>query len=279
MRPLAAFLGLLLVSACVPVPDELQDEVATSPGSVPQEGPFAPLDAGAAQLDSLHFRVKCYGQDIARQTSDQAEASYNRVMVDTNLFSFQPHGLYTIVVYGNQQEYRSKTHQPEWSGGVTVGNAIYTFYGAGLPLTVAHEMTHLIFHEFMGAQIVSQQELRWLNEGLAVYEEQKAAAANGFSGDIFGGIRPLVRSQPLPLDQIQHLVPASERERAVSIWYAQSESMVQHMLERGGRLGFSAFLTAIRDGRGQDLAMQTAFTGTFRDLNDFYLSWNRSILQ
>lgn len=279
MRKAAALLTAALAAACVPVPDELSGEIAPAGPSQAQDGPFAPLDAGAAQLDSLHFTVRCYGQQEARQISDSAEASYNRIMVDTNLFSFQPRRLYQIVVYGSAEEYRRKTHQPGWSGGATVGNAIYTYQGPGLPMTVAHEMTHLIFHEFMGPQLVANTDLRWINEGLAVYEENKAANANGYPGDIFASIRPLVRSQPLPVDQLVHLVPASERERTVNEWYAQAESMIQYMIDRGGRLGFSSFLSAIRDGRGVDFALGQSFPGVFRDLNDFSQSWQRSLLQ
>jgi hypothetical protein len=277
MSRLRAFVVVLAgaCAACVPV-DEIGEQ---GPARAPQQfdGPFQPLDAGAAQLDGLHFTVKCYGQTEARQISEQVEALYNRVMLDTNLYSFQPRRMYQIVVYGSPDEYRNKTQMPGWSGGMTYGNAIYTYYGPGLPLTAAHEMSHLIFHEFMGPQVAGREDLRWVNEGLAVYQENKAAYPNGTQGDLFAALRPIVRSQPLAMDQMLRLVPTTERERTVSHWYAQSESMVRFMIEKGGRMGFSAFLGALRDGKSLDDAIGASYPGVFRNLSDFDQAWRRSL--
>ena len=50
-------------------------------------------------------------------------------------------------------------------------SASYTFDGPRMPRTMAHEITHLVFHEYMGAS----SRLVWFNDGLAVYEELRAA--------------------------------------------------------------------------------------------------------
>jgi len=73
------------------------------------------------------------------------------------------------------------------------------------------------------------------------------------------------------------LAPASERGYSVSAWYAQAESMVRHMIERGGRLGFSEFLAQLRENKGFDQAIQAAYSGVWRDLADFERSWQRSL--
>lgn len=265
-----------LLAACVPLPDAevIPDQPLPSQAVRPDGAPFALLDAGAQQLDSLHFRVRAYGQDQARAVSDSAEASYTRIMTDTNLYSFQPRGLYQIVVYADQAEYRRKTGQPEWSGGCSVGNSIYTFSGPQLAQTLAHEMTHLIWFEFMGRVVLDH---RWVNEGLAVYEELKASGALNGRQDPFAAARGLLRQQPLTLDQLIHLVPATERERTVTLWYAESESLVQFMIERGGRIGFSQFLYALKDGRPFDEAVGSSFPGVWRTLADLAQAWERSL--
>ena len=260
------------LAACVPI-----DEIATGSASTlsavrPDGAPFALLDPGAAELDSLHFKIRAYGQDAARQAADQAEASYNRIMIDTNLFSFQPRQLYQIVVYADAREYRHKTGQPEWSGGCSIGNAIYTFTGPQLAQTVAHEMAHLIWFEFMGRINLDH---RWVNEGLAVYEELKAAGAQ--RQDPFAYQRGTLRATPLTIDQLVHLVPATEREKSVALWYAQSHDMVRFFIERGGRMGFSQFLTCLRDGRSFDDAVSSSFIGQWRTLDDSYQAWQRSL--
>jgi hypothetical protein len=242
------------------------------PGIV--EGVFPGLDAGAQELTSLHFMVKAYGQDTVRDAADIAEAAYNRIMIDTGLYSFKPRGLYTLVVYGTQDEYRKKTGQPEWSGGVAVGNAIYTYFSARLDPVLSHEMTHLIWFEYMGGR--NNPDLRWVNEGLAVYQENKAIGSRG-QGDMFAAIRGNLRAQPLPMDQMLRLVPATERAYEVSLWYAQAESMTRFMIERGGRIGFSQFLEALRYDKGLDAAVATGFPGHWTSLSSLELDWKRSL--
>lgn len=260
------------LTACVPVPDEQADAPPAITAVRPDGQPFALLDAGASELESLHFKIRAYGSDAAKSVSETAEATYNRIMVDTNLFSFQQRSLYQIVVYGSREEYRRKTGQPEWSGGCSLGSSIYTYGGAQLETTIAHEMTHLIWFEYMSRADLEQ---RWVNEGLAVYEETKAGG--GARSDPFQLARSTLRATPLTLDQLIHLVPATERERTVTLWYAQSEALVQFMIERGGRMGFSAFLGALKDGRAWDDAVRSSFAGTWSSLPDVVSAWQRSL--
>jgi hypothetical protein len=72
-------------------------------------------------------------------------------------------------------------------------------------------------------------------------------------------------------------VPASEKDHTVSAWYAQSESMVRFMIERGGRMPFSQFLAGLRDDKTFDQAIAEAFTGNWRNFGDFQAAWLRSV--
>lgn len=269
MRALTAVALILGLAGCVPYPGVLPEEERRT---TIVQGPFPPLDAGAAELESLHFKVRSYGTGNAQRIADTAEAAYNRIMLDTNLYSFRPRGLYEIVVYGTSDEYHKKTGQPQWSGGVTVGNAIFTYESSRLPGTLAHEMTHLIFYEYMGAVNVNH---RWVNEGLAVYEESQASGVQG-GVDLFAAVRGNLRRQPIPIDQVIHMIPASEKEYTVNLWYAQSQSMIKFMIERGGRIGFSQFLQALKQGRGFSDAIAAGFPGGWRTLEDFEREWLRS---
>jgi hypothetical protein len=264
----ALVLGVLLAAGCVPYPG-LAPEEGPAPGPM-VEGAFRALDAGASQLESLHFKVRGYGSQAVQETADVAEANYNRIMLDTNLYSFKPKGLYELVIFGNREEYLRKTGQPAWSGGVTVGNAIYGYSGSGLAPTLAHEMTHLVFFEFMGRM---DPRHRWINEGLAVYEESKAM---GPGSDIFASVRMQMRAQPLNMEQVINFVPASEKDRPVNLWYAQAHSMLAFMIERGGRIGFSQFLTSLRDGQNIDEALSRAFPA-WRNLEEFEREWRKTL--
>jgi hypothetical protein len=246
--------------------------VVESRPAIVTAGPFESLDPGASELDSLHFSIRTYGAEQARRVAETAEESYNRVMVDTNLYSFRPRGLYRIVVYASADEFRKKTEQPSWSGGVTVGNAIYTFHGPHLPGVIAHEMTHLVFHEYLGR---SDQALRWVNEGMAVYQESLALAGPQGARNPFGALAERMRGQQISMEDMTRFVPLTEAEYEVSAWYAQAYSMVRFMLERGGRIGFSQFLAGVKEGRTVDEAMAAAFP--WRGQAVFYAEWQRSL--
>lgn len=272
-RSILLLAAAAVLGACVPYPGELPDDGRGNSNYGIIEGAYPGLDPGASDQEGLHFKVKAYGSDTARSVSEMCEAAYTRVMNDTGLYSFQPRGMYSVVVYGSQDEYRKKTGQPDWSAGVTVGNAIYTFYSPALEGVLSHEMTHLIWFEFMNGRLADQQ--RWVNEGLAVYEESKARAGGR---ELFSNFLPTLRSAALPMDQLQNLAPNTERAYDASVWYAQAESMIRFMIEKGGRIGFGQFLSSIRDGQGFDAAVYAGFPGQWRTLADFENDWKRSLL-
>jgi len=273
VRSLALASALVLFAACIPYPGELPDDGRGRSYSGVMEGVYPGLEAGAQENSSLHFKVKAYGQDTVLAVSAQAEAAYTRIMTDTGLNSFMPRGLYQIVVYGTQDEYRKKTGQPDWSGGVAVGNAIYTYSSARVDAVLSHEVTHLIWFEYMGRV---NPDHRWVNEGLAVFQENKAVGSRG-QGDLFSSVRGTMRSQTIPMDQMIRLVPATERAYEVSLWYAQAESMVRFMIERGGRIGFSQFLGALRYDKNLDQAVAEGFPGSWRTLEELERDWKRSL--
>lgn len=263
----------LLGAACIPYPGALPDDGRGRSYAGILEGIYPGLDAGAQENAGLHFKVKAYGADVVLGISSMAESAYSRIMIDTGINSFLPLGLYQIVVYGTQDEYRKKTGQPQWSGGVAVGNAIYTYLSPRLEAVLAHEITHLIWFEYMGHV---NPDYRWINEGLAVFQENKALGKYGH-GDLFSALRGNLRAQPIPLDQMIHLAPASERAYEVSLWYAQSESMVRFMIERGGRIGFSQFLGGLRYDHNFDQAVAEGFPGLWRTLAELESDWKRSL--
>ena len=262
-----------LIAACVPYPGELPDDGRGRSYSGILEGVYPGLDAGAQENSSLHFKVKAYGQETVLGVSGTAEAAYTRIMTDTGLNSFMPRGLYQVVVYGTQDEFRKKTGQPDWSGGVAVGNAIYTYLSPRLESVLSHEITHLIWYEYMGH---SNPDYRWVNEGLAVFQENKAQGGVG-KGALFSALRGNLRSLPIPMDQMIHLVPATERAYDVSLWYAQAESMTRFMIERGGRIGYSQFLGALRYDKTLDQAVAEGFPGSWRTLEELNTDWKRSM--
>lgn len=260
-RALCAAVAGLGLCACVPLPPD-----SASEGSGITRANFAPLDPGAKTAACLHFEVRAYSAEQAEGVCRLAEQAYERIMRDTNLYSFMQREPYPIVIYGSHEEYIRKTGMPEWSGGAAAGNSIFTYDGSQLAPVLSHEMTHLIFSEFMGR---ATAPLRWINEGLAVYEEQQASGRSGLA-------LPPGRV-PLPFDRMADAAPLSEAAFDASAWYAQVSSVARFMIERGGRMGFGQFLGGLRDGRSVGEAIRFAFPGIWGGLEDLEAAWKRSL--
>jgi hypothetical protein len=257
-----ALLSVVALSGCVKlapgqIPDTPDRHAISQPG-------FPTLDPGAKNKETLHFNVHAYSSRLADSTAEMAEELYSRVMTDTGLYSFRPPGLYPIVVYATPAEFHRKTGLPRWSSGAAVGNAIYTYAGPHLKGVLAHEMTHLIFYEFMGR---GHQHTRWLNEGLAVYEEQEAAPGQSPSTSV---------GLPIPFEQMVILTPLSEEQRQVNTWYSQVGSVVRFLMRNGGQVSFSQLLRGLRDGRSNDDALHLAYGGQFDSLAQLEAAWRKS---
>jgi hypothetical protein len=274
LRPFVAVLAAAVLGSCVPYPaDMLPDDGGKGNSQYTLvSGAYPGLDPGAGEVDGQHFKVHAYGSTLPQETSDASEQSFSRLMTDTGLTAYQPRDMYEIIVYGSQDEYRKKTGQPDWSFAVVVGNSIYTYYSPVLNGILAHEMTHLFWLEYMNGRLSDQQ--RWVLEGLAVYEEIQARPRGN---EMYGSLLPMLRNAPMPIDQLQNMAPATERAYDTSFWYAESESLVRFMIERGGRIGFGQFLGSIQQNQNFDVAIYTGFPGQWTVLADFYTAWKGSL--
>jgi len=271
MKTSLTLLLLLPLAACVDVP---MGDSPAAPLSQPVEAPYRDQDPGYKTEETAHFVVKAYASPTAAYYSGLCEENYTRIMQDLGLYSFVPARPYNITVYRDATEFRAKTGQPDWSGGVAYGNALLVFEGDGTPAIVAHEMTHLIFNEFMG--LSQPPGLRWLNEGTAVYQETRSnpASAAAYAERLRSG----VAGNPIPFSQMVNLAPQNESLKNVDRWYAQVGSVVGFMIRRGGSFNFSLFLARLRDGASVDKALEAAYGGLWNDLAAVERAWQLEAL-
>lgn len=266
-----ALLAVAALAACVPYPKDADDEDDRgSYAGPPLSGAYADLGEGSSEVSSPHFKLSAYGASVAQTLSDAAEQGYSQLMNDCGLVTFMPKKPYRVLVYGSQDEYRKKTGQPDWSVGVVVDGTIYTYYSERTPGVLSHLMTHALWREFMGGRGTDQQ--RWVDEGLAVYEEGKTSGRR-----MYETFRPLLSSTPIPMDQLQNLAPVDERSYDATLWYAEAQGLVRFLIERGGRINFSGFMTNLQTGQAFDVAVNGAFPGQWRTLADAAADWQRSL--
>jgi len=266
----ALLLFLLPCCACVDVPTGAAPAAETA---LPVESPYKALDPGFKTVETAHFSVQAYGSEPSARYASACETNYTRIMQDLGLYSFVPARPYNVVIYKDAAEFHAKTGQPDWSGGAAYGNALLLYEGDGLQATMAHEMTHLVFNEFMG--LSQAASLRWLNEGVAVYEEGRSSRES--YAYYSGAVKSLVAVNPIPFSQMVNLAPQNESRSGVERWYAQVGSVAAFLIKQGGSFNFSLFLGRLRDGADTDRALAETYTGMWRTLSEVEKPWQLEV--
>ena len=144
-------------------------------------------------------------------------------------------------------------------GGFAFGE-LDVFVLVGLSLDgMVHEMVHLLMDEAMDSPLARVPA--WLNEGLAMYFE---STSRGREATVVRARRDGVL---MPLRSMAN-VPG--RPRDVVVFYAQSSSVVQHMMDGHGPERMASLLRAINKGRGIDEAVTEAYG---MNLEELELEW------
>jgi len=255
----------LLAGGCVDIQTAGTEQGQRQAVRLPQN-----LDLGLQQQETLHFLVKSHSREAAVSYGDGAEKLYQQLMQVTGLYSFVPSQPYELVILPNRQDYLAKTGAPQWSGGVTIGNAIVAYESPAVQPIVAHEMTHLIFNEFMETP---RPELTWLNEGLAVSMERlNYSAEQQISYD--NACASALKYGAVQLESLMMSTPLKEERTGAQAWYCQAHSVVSYLLSKGGSMGFSVLAAKLKTGTTLSNALNTAYNGQWADSAALERDWS-----
>lgn len=223
--------------------------------------------------ETAHFKIYSHNKEICSDIANYIEEIYSRILDDLryNIRSSKKIGIY---IFKDENEYRSKIRQPMWSMGRAIynKNSFYSFEGVNLSALIPHELTHLLFYHFMGRHYDSIS-MRWLSEGLATYEESKFSKSdliNNLEREIFYlkegecySFRELIDATALKGKKIA----------LIGLWYAQSYSMVEFMINHLGREKFNRFCLSLKNNNDIEKALLKAYGNKFKDLEDFQKKW------
>ena len=127
-------------------------------------------------LKRMHFVIYHDDRRAANNISWKAEYYYKRIIRHFNVPGFRPwtdNKKCTIYLFKVRDDFIKNAKAPLWSAGLARYNSprlyIYEDSPNLIEGTLPHELTHLIFAEFMDRQKIPS----WLNEGMAQYEEEK----------------------------------------------------------------------------------------------------------
>ena len=226
---------------------------------------------------STHFTVyykSTESNDYVNEVLRYAERYYESI---TEELGFRRFDFWTwdnackIYLYPTAKEYYAATGQPEWSGATAYlrERTIKTFVRMEkfLETILPHEMAHLIFREFVGYNVMLPL---WLDEGVSSLMEESQRKQHLFLA------RALLRSQIfIPLPKLTRIV--KEGLVMPGVFYAESASVIEFLLQKYGREKFVDYCRKLRDNKNWELSLKEVYR--FKDLSDMNDKWLEFLLQ
>ncbi|MBU0549047.1 MAG: hypothetical protein KJ838_01835 [Candidatus Omnitrophica bacterium] len=251
------------------------------------------------ELKSEHFMLYFLSdenKEFSRGVLNKAEKDYNRIASDlgysrnSNFWTWD--NRVKIFVYPDHETYLKESGQPEWSEGMAnyKNKSILSYSGSSnfLVSVLPHEMTHLIFRDFIG---IRRKVPLWLDEGIAQWEEEakrqiiKKTSKACFSRGTLFSIKDLMELDIHLIDKSNkiHLRGTSlggeggfliiDGKSLVDIYYIESASLVGFLIERHGTENFTEFCRQLRDGRDLEGALSAAYPAQIHNIQELEAQW------
>lgn len=223
--------------------------------------------------ETEHFKVYARNEEICNDISKGIEENYRRIIEDLQ-YNIKPTKKIKVYIFKDKEEYRYKIRQPMWSVGRVIynKNSFYSYEGVNLTGLVPHEITHLLLYNFMDRQY-EPVSMRWLSEGLAMYEESKIVQSSL--------VNKLRKKRELLITgkyfNMQELIKAdmlkTHDSTLIDLWYAQSFSIIEFMITQLGREKFNDFCLNIKKYNNVERALISTYGNRFENIDDFQKQW------
>ncbi len=242
--------------------------------------PVSVVFAGTGtQIRTEHFIVldEAGSPSYARRAADLAERLYRRIMDDLGYVKRDDFWLWEkrcrIVICADRQSFQQRTGAPEWA----VGRAslrereITTYAGseAFLQSVLPHELTHLVFREFVG---FVRPIPFWLDEGVAQMEERGGLSDRRMLRALWRDRRLVPLSRLVQVRGAEDLSPEEARHA-----YAQAAGLIRFLLDRHGTERFQRFCVQIRDGKTADEALGFTYAPAIRNIEALERAYIQSL--
>ncbi len=227
--------------------------------------------------ETENFKVYAHNEEICDDISSVIEDIYHRIIEDLQ-YQIKPTRKIKIYIFKDKEEYRDKIRQPMWSVGRVIynKNSFYSYEGVNLAGLIPHEITHLLFYNFMDRKY-EPVSMRWLSEGLAMYEENKIVQSS-LVNSLRRRIELLKEGQYYSMPDLIKADMLQTRDSAlINLWYAQSFSIVEFMITQLGREKFNVFCLNIKEYNDVEKALINTYGNKFEALEDFQKQWLKHI--
>ncbi len=223
--------------------------------------------------ETENFKIYARNKEICNDISNVVEEVYHRIIEDLQ-YNIKPSKKIKIYIFKDNEEYRYKIRQPRWSVGRVIynKNSFYSFEGVNLAGLVPHEITHLLLYNFMDRQY-EPVSMRWLSEGLAMYEESKIIQSS-LVNSLRRKMGSLKEGKYYSLPELIKADVLKTKDAAlIDLWYAQSFSIVEFMITQLGRERFNDFCLNMKKYNDVEKALIITYGNNFETLDDFQKQW------
>lgn len=184
--------------------------------------------------------------DLADKVLETLDAAYARIGSDLDYYPSSP---VPVILY-TRKDYRDVTSGPEWSGGMYDGKIRLPLGGAReispqLRGVLFHEYTHVVVREMTKGNCPT-----WLNEGLAMAEEQRESSPLALKAG---------KGEPLHISVLTGSFLSLTSHDAARA-YRQSFVMADHLISGYGWHKVREILANLGTGLEMDRAVSTAFS-------------------
>ena len=234
-------------------------------------------------LKGTHFTVRYTLPDeraMAAQILNKAEESYERVSSDIGFTRYADFWTWDkrvkIILFPDQISYTRFTGQDQWSMGYASRDSklfrdrsVVTYDGQPeiFSSILPHEIAHLILWDLLATTAVKIPV--WYEEGVAQLEEQDKKQ------QVKEALRPvIVAGKYIPFNVFNTVTPSELKDKEqVSLYYAQSLSVVVFLIEKYGQDAFYRLSKELRDGHPFEAALVRAYSGIFSSMTDLEHRW------
>ena len=208
---------------------------------------------------------RSFAEDLLKASVETIE----RQARDTGAYLEKPVNLY---IYGNYRDLRgSLVATEEWTGGVAYAG--FNIISIGISpnnlqwgkKAVAHELGHLVVHHITFSPYGSDLP-PWLDEGLAMHAESQQSKA-----DHEALVKAIEKDNVYTLRSLSSPFSADPEEAYFS--YAQSQSVVEFLIDKYGKDKLNGLLILMRDGYAMDDALNRIYGFDLSGLNEAWMKY------
>lgn len=227
---------------------------------------------------SKHFIVYYHGDEsVAKGTVEKAEGYYRDILRELGLKRYDDFWLWDkrvqIRIYDSLADFRTATGSPAWAGGKAsyVSRQIEGVKGENdfLEGLLPHEMTHLIFRDYIG---FAGDVPLWLEEGVASWVAASRRDEDMATVQVLHSAGKLFPLDKLVSMDVKEMASAARARQ----FYAQSATLVAFLMQNGGSDQFAVFCRELRDNKAVDQALKSAYgerLGSVAKLEAEWLLW------